>query len=315
MQDIQLIERCLGGEEAAWEDLVKVHTRRVYAICYRFTSSDQEAQDLTQEVFLRVFRSLKSFRAGEGSFTVWLARLTRNLLIDHYRRSKLERATDSIEEQLPMIEETRAMSARTDGLLAGREASEVLQGALQKLSPELRETVILRDLEELEYREIAQVLNVPEGTVKSRLEPRPRGTGPNPAEAEGRDMTPDLIHGPIDELLRCRNSAGRIRGWNAPRGAKSAVESHLAACAACRELAEDAAAAVAFMARTAAVEAPPELVTRILFQVPAMKPSAGAAAVRTGAGRMAGAGVAARLAMGMAWRCCRSSCCGRRCAN
>ncbi len=167
--DQQLVERCLSGEQAAWEDLVKVHTRRVFAICYRFTGSDQEAQDLTQEVFLRVFRSLKSFRSGEGSFTVWLARLSRNLLIDHYRRTKLERSTDSIEEQLPMLEEKTAMISRTEGLVAGREASELLQGALQKLSPELRETVILRDLEELEYREIAHVLNVPEGTVKSRL--------------------------------------------------------------------------------------------------------------------------------------------------
>lgn len=168
-QDLDLVERCLSGEEAAWEDLVKTHTRRVYSICYRFTGSNQEAQDLAQEVFLRVFRSLKSFRAGEGSFGVWLGKLTRNLLIDHYRRSKLERATDSIEEALPVLEEKTAMSARADGLLAGREASEALQGALQKLSPELRETVVLRDLEELEYREIAQVLNVPEGTVKSRL--------------------------------------------------------------------------------------------------------------------------------------------------
>lgn len=167
--DQQLVERCLSGEEAAWEDLVKVHTRRVYSICYRFTGSDAQAQDLTQEVFLRVFRSLKSFRSGEGSFAVWLARLSRNLLIDHYRRTKLERVTDSIEDQLPMLEEKTSMSARTDGLVAGREASDLLQGALQKLSPELRETVILRDLEELEYKEIAQVLNVPEGTVKSRL--------------------------------------------------------------------------------------------------------------------------------------------------
>jgi len=167
--DSLLVERCMDGEEAAWEDLVKVHTRRVYAICYRFTGSDHQAQDLTQDVFLRVFRSLKSFRSGEGSFTVWLSRLTRNLLIDHYRRTKIERATDSIEGQLPMLEEKTAASARTDGLLAGREASEVLQGALQKLSPELREAVILRDLQELEYREIAQVLHVPEGTVKSRL--------------------------------------------------------------------------------------------------------------------------------------------------
>ncbi len=167
--DSTLVERCLSGDDAAWEDMVRTHTRRVYAICYRFTGKDSEAQDLTQEVFLRVFRTLKTFRAGEGSFAVWLTRVTRNLLIDHYRRTRLERATDSIEEQLPMLEERGIAGSRTDGLLAGREASEILQGALAKLSPELRETVILRDIEELEYREIADVLHVPEGTVKSRL--------------------------------------------------------------------------------------------------------------------------------------------------
>ena len=167
--DFQLVDRCLRGDEAAWEGLVKAHTRRVYAICYRFTGSDHEAQDLTQEVFLRIFRTLKTFRSGEGSFQVWLTRLTRNLLIDHYRRSRLDRVSDSLDDQLPVLEEKTAMSARTDGMLAGREASEVLQAALQKLSPELRETVILRDLEEMEYREIANVLKVPEGTVKSRL--------------------------------------------------------------------------------------------------------------------------------------------------
>jgi RNA polymerase sigma-70 factor, ECF subfamily len=168
-QDSSLVERCLSGDDAAWEELVRQHTRRVYGLCYRFTGSDAEAQDLTQDVFLRIFRSLRSFRSTEGSFVTWLARLTRNLLIDHYRRSRQERVTDSIEEQLPMLEENIAASARPDGLVAGREASEILQVALQKLSPELRETVILRDLQEMEYREIAQVLKVPEGTVKSRL--------------------------------------------------------------------------------------------------------------------------------------------------
>jgi RNA polymerase sigma-70 factor (ECF subfamily) len=167
--DTRLVEQCLSGDETAWEDMVKIHTRRVYAICLRFTGSDTEAQDLTQEVFLRVFKSLKSFRAGEGAFVVWLTRLTRNLLIDHYRRTRLDRATDSIEDQLPVLEEKTAVGGRADGMLAGREASELLSRALGKLSPELRETVILRDLEEMEYREIAQVLNVPEGTVKSRL--------------------------------------------------------------------------------------------------------------------------------------------------
>jgi RNA polymerase sigma-70 factor (ECF subfamily) len=167
--DHTLVERCLNGDETAWEDLVRIHTRRVYAICYRFTGTDSEAQDLTQEVFLRVFKTVHTFRAGEGSFVVWLTRLARNLLIDHYRRTKSDRVTDSIEEQLPVLEERSISGSRTDGLLAGREASEVLQAALQRLSPELREAVILRDLEEMEYREIAHVLNVPEGTVKSRL--------------------------------------------------------------------------------------------------------------------------------------------------
>jgi RNA polymerase sigma-70 factor, ECF subfamily len=117
---------------------------------------------------------LASFRSAEGSFTTWLARLTRNLLIDHYRRTRNERVTDSIEEQLPRIEGGRTGDAvsspkRPDSALAGREAGELLQGALGKLSPELRETIILRDLQEMEYREIAEVLAIPEGTVKSRL--------------------------------------------------------------------------------------------------------------------------------------------------
>jgi RNA polymerase sigma-70 factor, ECF subfamily len=166
--DHQLVERCLAGEDAAWEELVRTHTRRVYAICYRFTGADGEAQDVAQEVFLRVFQSLKTFRIGEGSFTVWLGRLTRNLLIDHYRRGKMQRMTESIEDQLPRLEQESGQF-RTEAPLAGREASEILQGALRKLSPELRETVILRDLEDLEYKEIAEVLKVPEGTVKSRL--------------------------------------------------------------------------------------------------------------------------------------------------
>ncbi|MEZ5355021.1 MAG: RNA polymerase sigma factor [Bryobacteraceae bacterium] len=167
--DSQLVDRCLNGDDSAWEDLVRTHTRRVYAICLRFTGSEGEAQDITQEVFLRVFQTIRSFRAGEGSFVVWLSRLTRNLLIDNYRRSKLQRASDSIDDQLPMIEARPMAGTSTDGMLAKREANEVLRSALTRLSPELREAVILRDLEELEYREIAGVLQIPEGTVKSRL--------------------------------------------------------------------------------------------------------------------------------------------------
>jgi len=168
--DYSLISRCLSGDETAWEELVRLHSRQVYGLCFRFTGSGSEAQDLTQEVYLRVFRTLRTFRAAEGSFGTWLTRVTRNLLIDHYRRTRQERATDSIEDQLPMMEESGpTASMRPDRMVAGREASEILQATLQKLSPDLREAVILRDLQEMEYREIAQALEIPEGTVKSRI--------------------------------------------------------------------------------------------------------------------------------------------------
>lgn len=171
--DSTVVERCLSGDDAAWEELVRVHSRRIYGLCYRFIGKDSEAQDLTQEVFLRVYRSLGSFRSSEGSFTTWLARLTRNLLIDHYRRTRNERVTDSIEDQLPgsegRTEEKFKSTSRPESVVAGREAGELLQAALSRLSPELRETIVLRDLQEMEYREIADVLSIPEGTVKSRL--------------------------------------------------------------------------------------------------------------------------------------------------
>jgi RNA polymerase sigma-70 factor (ECF subfamily) len=167
--DASLVQRCLSGDDAAWEELIRAHTRRVYGLCFRFTGKDAEAQDLTQEVFLRVFRTVKSYRMEEGSFATWLTRVTRNLLIDHYRRTRQDRVTGSLEDQLPTLEEGLSGTTRTDSVLAGREASELLQAALQKLSPELREAVILRDLQDMEYREIAAVLKVPEGTVKSRL--------------------------------------------------------------------------------------------------------------------------------------------------
>src|SRR5262249_34292349 len=76
--EYSLVSRCLSGDETAWEQLVRLHTRQVYGLCFRFTGRSSEAQDLTQEVFMRVFRTLKSFRSTEGSFGTWLARVTRN---------------------------------------------------------------------------------------------------------------------------------------------------------------------------------------------------------------------------------------------
>ena len=172
------VQQCLLGGSAAWAALVRAHHRRVYAICYRFTGSGTDAEDLTQEVFLRVYGSLKSFDADRGSLPVWITTLTRNLLIDHFRRTRNQRITSSLDEGWTEAGEDRGavpldrLQSKGPGQheqLARREMQRMVQQALAQVSPELREAVILRDLQEMDYKEIAQVLSIPEGTVKSRI--------------------------------------------------------------------------------------------------------------------------------------------------
>ena len=145
------------------------HTRRIFNICYRFTGNSTEAEDLSQEVFLRVYRTLASYRSAYGGFATWMTSVTRNLLIDHYRRTKRDRITDSLDDKMAVVENKESAGRRPDQQALLGELSGQVQAALTRLSPELREAVILRDLQQLEYAEIRQVLAVPEGTVKSRI--------------------------------------------------------------------------------------------------------------------------------------------------
>ncbi|HLJ27994.1 MAG TPA: sigma-70 family RNA polymerase sigma factor [Candidatus Angelobacter sp.] len=172
----QLVRRCLAGDGVAWEEIVRLHNRRIYNLCYRFTNSADDAQDLTQDVFIRVYRTLASYDVDKGAFTTWLTTLARNLLVDHFRRSKQDRITDSIDAGLREEEDALSLSDRLedpgptpDDRLASKETQRLVQQALARLSPDLREAVILRDLQDMDYKEIAQVLRVPEGTVKSRI--------------------------------------------------------------------------------------------------------------------------------------------------
>lgn len=167
--DAQLVQKCLRGEGPAWEELVHRHARRVFGLCYRFTGNSHEAEDLSQEVFLKIYRSLASYRSAAGGFPTWLTSVTRNLLVDHYRRTKRDRLTDSIEDEMPRLEEKHSSTRTPFKQVADAELSGQIQHALSRLSPELREAVILRDLQGLEYNEIQEVLSVPEGTVKSRI--------------------------------------------------------------------------------------------------------------------------------------------------
>lgn len=173
VNDRQLVERCLSGDAAAWEEVVNTHSRRVYNLCFRFTGRATDAEDLAQDVFIRLFRNLASYRAEAGSLATWLTTLTRNLLIDHYRRARPDRMTDPLEIENAEGETVpRALAApgrSAEHAVWGREVQEHVQRALLKLSPELREAIILRDLQDLDYKEIATVLRLPEGTVKSRI--------------------------------------------------------------------------------------------------------------------------------------------------
>jgi RNA polymerase sigma-70 factor (ECF subfamily) len=171
-----LVRRCIAGDAAAWEEIVQRYHRRIYNICYRFTGSGTDADDLTQEVFIKMYRTLNTYEAERGAFMTWVTTVTRNLLVDHFRKTRLDRVTESLdttasehENALPLGDRIPDHGPAPDTKVQSREAREAVHEALQRLSPELREAVILRDLQDMDYREIATVLRVPEGTVKSRI--------------------------------------------------------------------------------------------------------------------------------------------------
>jgi len=172
-----LLRRCVAGDAAAWAEVVQLHSRRIYNICYRFTGSADDAQDLAQEVFIKIYRTLKTYDVNRGAFTTWITTVTRNLLVDHYRARKNDRLTDSLDaapasgtEDAPALgEKLAAKTPDAESHMRKKDKQKLVQQGLARLSPELREAVILRDLEELDYREIAAILRVPEGTVKSRI--------------------------------------------------------------------------------------------------------------------------------------------------
>lgn len=180
MEDAQvaalLVRRCIAGDAAAWEEIVQKYHRRIYNICYRFAGSGSDAEDLTQEVFIKMYRTLNTYDTGRGAFMTWVTTITRNLLVDHFRKTKLERASDSLdsaptdqEDAMPLSEKISDTGPAPDSMVQSRETGDLVHNALQKLSPELREAVILRDLQDMDYKDIATVLRVPEGTVKSRI--------------------------------------------------------------------------------------------------------------------------------------------------
>ena len=171
----QIVRCCMDGDSGAWAELVRVHHKRVYGLCYRFTGNPTDAEDMTQDVFLKIYTNLSSFDTGRGSLQVWIATMTRNLLVDNFRRTKNLRATGSLDEGWESVEELKPVDRLTargpspHESAAQKELAKMVQSALARVPVDLREAVILRDLQDMDYKEIAQILGIPEGTVKSRI--------------------------------------------------------------------------------------------------------------------------------------------------
>jgi RNA polymerase sigma-70 factor (ECF subfamily) len=162
-----LIERCLAGDQQAWDTIVQRYWRKVFNVAYKFVGRHDEAEDLTQEIFLKIFRALHTFDR-RANFQTWLVSISRNLCIDHYRSVRKERETIARDVD-PATLSPVARGRSPHGELESTDLRQLIRRALAELPPTLREAVVLRDLQEFSYQEIADRLGLPEGTVKSRI--------------------------------------------------------------------------------------------------------------------------------------------------
>jgi len=160
------VERCRKGEDDAWRELVDRFGQKVYSVSYHFTLKREDAEELAQEIFLKIFENLNRY---DGSFPLiaWIVSLSRNLCIDRYRRRKREKSFRFVSDDavLPLLRSADDPSA--DALR--KERTKLLFSALAEIPEDLAEILVLRDLDGLAYEEIGQALELPDGTVKSRL--------------------------------------------------------------------------------------------------------------------------------------------------
>jgi len=187
-----LIQRCLKGDQLAWEMIVRQHWRRVFNVAYKFVGKHEEAEDLTQDIFLKVFRSLDTFDR-RANFQTWLVSVSRNLCIDHYRSVRKEREIVEHDAEAidlaPSTADTAQMSA-----LEQRDRVVLLRRALSGLPQTLRTAVLMRDIQEMTYQEIADKLELPEGTVKSRINRGRTELARQIRKLRGKNFSPSGVH-------------------------------------------------------------------------------------------------------------------------
>ncbi len=163
--DLFLARRAASADAEAWDEIIERYGERIYNLAYRFTGNAAEAEDLTQDIFLKLYRNLDRYR-GDVPLMAWALRLSRNLCIDHYRhhraRRQAETVSDEVLQHMPSGDDVEARSQK-------RERRRLVHQVLAEMSENLASVVMLRDLQGLSYDEIAAFFEVPVGTIKSRL--------------------------------------------------------------------------------------------------------------------------------------------------
>ena len=162
--DLELVRAAAAGDSMAFEKLYELHNRRVYSLCLRMLGNPTQAEDLTQDIFLQVYRKLASFR-GDSAFTTWLHRLTVNQVLMHFRKRGVKMEQTSEEGDFTNIVETPLQSTRRTSLIDRL----ALDQAMAELPPGYRTVFVLHDVEGYEHGEIARLLGVSVGTSKSQL--------------------------------------------------------------------------------------------------------------------------------------------------
>lgn len=171
-----LIARLVARDERAFNELVQAYGRRVSGLVFRMLGNRAEAEDLTQEVFVQVFKAIGTFR-GDSKLSTWIYRIAVNLCKNRTKYLKVRHAgeqdeLEAVAERVPLGEATRANVAqieRPDEAMAGRQVEKIVQDAIARIDPTFRECLVLRDVEELSYEEIGEITGLPPGTVKSRI--------------------------------------------------------------------------------------------------------------------------------------------------
>jgi len=160
-----VVQECLEGKQGAWEMIVNTYSKRIFNMAYQFTGTYEEAEDMIQDIFMKLYTSLTKYDF-EKNFSAWLLTLAKNYLIDEYRRTKWEKKSrDNFNEHyLP----SEAFESPEYGILK-EETKKIIWEGINQLSSEVRMTVILRDIQGKKYEEIAEIMSLPLGTIKSRV--------------------------------------------------------------------------------------------------------------------------------------------------